>query len=446
MERRFDVFVIGTGSAGSSAAFACADAGLRVAICDNLPFGGTCALRGCDPKKVLVAAEESVDLFRRMKSLNVLSGEVQINWGALMEFKRTFTDPVPEDRERSYVARGITVFHGGARFIDVDQVDLGGEHITAPHFVIATGATPAHLGFPGEEHLLSSTDFLSLDELPKHIVFVGGGYISFEFAHICARAGTKASIVHRGKRPLEKFEASLVEKLVSATKSLGVDVVLNAAVSSVERSGPEFLVNTDGRKLIAGLVVHGAGRTPNIAGLDVGSADIAVSKKGITVNSYLQSTTNPRVYAAGDAADSSGPPLTPVADYTGSVVAQNILHGNGKKISFHAIPSIVFTTPALGTVGITQEYADAHGMKYTLNEGDSSQWYSNRRINAETAAYKVLVDRDSECVIGAHILGPGTEELINLFALAIQLGIKKAQIESAMLAYPTYGSDLSYML
>ncbi|HEV2262114.1 MAG TPA: NAD(P)/FAD-dependent oxidoreductase [Candidatus Rubrimentiphilum sp.] len=446
MSAQFDVFVIGTGSAGSAAAFACADAGLSVAICDNLPFGGTCALRGCDPKKVLVAAEETVDLFHRMRRTGVVAGSCAIDWPGLMRFKRSFTDPVPAGRERSYAESKIATFHGTAAFMSRESLRIGEEGIEAEHFVVATGAKPAQLGFPGEEHLLDSTGFLELETLPSRIVFVGGGYISFEFAHICARAGAKATIIHRGKRPLEKFDAELVGKLVDATTALGVDVILDTAVSSIERSDNEFTVTANGQHFTADLVVHGAGRRPAITDLDIQRAGIAATQKGITVNSYLQSTTNSRVYAAGDSANSSGAPLTPVADYTGSVVAANIIHGNSKTISFDGIPSIVFTMPALGAVGLTQEYADAHRVKYRISKGDSSRWYSSRRVNEKTAAYRVLSDEASQRILGAHVVGPGTEELINLFAAAMQFNATAPQIENTILAYPTYGSDISHMV
>lgn len=415
-------------------------------ICDALPFGGTCALRGCDPKKALVAAEETADLFRRMKDAGAVSGDVKVDWAGLMRFKRTFTEPVPQNREESYIKNGIAVFHGTARFSAQDQMRIAQEEITAANFVIATGAEPATLGFAGEEHLLTSTDFLSLETLPPHVAFVGGGYISFEFAQLCARAGIKATIVHRDKRPLEKFESSLVERLVEATRGLGVEVMLETPVLSVERSGSGFVLDASGRKLHADLVVHGAGRSPAVTDLDIERGTVDASKVGITVNEFLQSTTNPRVYAAGDAANTSGPPLTPVADYTGSIVAHNIVNGNSKTASFSGIPSIVFTSPSLGSVGMTQEFADKHGIKYRLNEGDSSQWYSNRRVNAKTAAYKILLEEGSQRVLGAHVMGPGTEELVNLFAFAMQFGVSATQLQGAMLAYPTYGSDISYMV
>ena len=444
--RTFDVFVIGTGSAGSSAAFACAEAGLKVGISDDLPFGGTCALRGCDPKKMLVAAEETVDLFNRMKSAGAVSGSVAIDWAGLMKFKRSFTDLLPSARERSYADAGIAAFHGHAEFAASDRLSIGDENISAAHFVIATGERPMDLQFSGDEHVIDSTHFLECETLPANIVFVGGGYISFEFAHICARAGSKATIFHRGKRPLEQFDVQLVGKLVEATETLGIDVLLEFAVSSVVRNADGFTVTAGDRTIETDLVVHGAGRMPAIGDLNLDAAGVDWNRKGVAVNDFLQSTSNPRVYAAGDAARTGGPPLTPVANYTGSIAAKNILKPNTRKAHFGNIPSIVFTTPSLGSVGLTQDRAEGQALAYRINEGDSSRWYSSRRVNEKTSAYRVLIDKESDRILGAHVLGPGTEELINLFALAMQSDLTATKIQNTMMAYPTYGSDMYYLV
>jgi len=446
VDAQFDVFIIGTGSAGSSVAFACAQEGLRVAISDNVPFGGTCALRGCDPKKVLVAAEETVDLFYRMQNAGAVRGSAAIDWAGLMKFKRSFTDPVPADRERAYSESKIATFHGAAAFKSPGSIRINEQEIEAEHFVVATGARPRPLSFPGAERLRDSTAFLELEALPKRVVFVGGGYISFEFAHVCARAGSKATIIHRGKRPLERFDEDLVRVLVDATKELGINVVLDAEVSELKPRSGGFVVTAGAERFEADLVFHGAGRIPALSELNLSVAGAPWTEDGVEVDEFLQSTRNPRVYAAGDAARSGGPPLTPIADYTGSIVAANILHPRSKKAAFSAIPSIVFTTPSLAAVGLTQEQADREQRSYKLHAGDSSTWYSARRVNAKTASYKVLVDKGSDKILGAHVLGPGTEELINLFAMAMQLQTSASDLGSVLFAYPTYSSDLSYML
>jgi glutathione reductase (NADPH) len=324
MTKNFDLIVIGTGAAGASAAFGCRSAGWNVAIVDSRPFGGTCALRGCDPKKVLVGATEVTERSRQMAGKGVSDG-VKIDWPALMRFKRTFTQPVPADREQQFSEAGIAVFHGRARFIDKTTIQVGDDTLIGRFVLIAAGASPAQLHIPGEEHLTTSDKFLELDVLPPRILFVGGGYISFEFAHVSARSGAQAQILHRGARPLEKFDPDMVARLVKATEELGVAVRLNTAVQRIEKSSGHFTthasVNEASQTFEADLVVHGAGRVPEIDDLNLETAGVEREKGGVTVNEYLQSVSNPAVYAAGDAAASRGPPLTPVARMEGEVVA-----------------------------------------------------------------------------------------------------------------------------
>ena len=200
-----DLIVLGTGAAAQTVAYTCRDAGWSVAVIDSRPFGGTCALRGCDPKKVLVGISELTDWSRRMQGKGVSAPGLSIVWPDLIRFKRTFTEPVPPRMEQSFAAVGITMLHGRARFVDRTTIRVGDDTVTGRHVVIATGARHAPLGIPGEEHLTTSTGFLDLDELPQRIVFVGGGYIAFEFTHVAARAGAQVHVLHRGARPLAKF-------------------------------------------------------------------------------------------------------------------------------------------------------------------------------------------------------------------------------------------------
>lgn len=186
MAQHFDLVVIGTGSAGSSAAYGAREAGWSVGMIDERPFGGTCALRGCDPKKVLVGAAELVDWAQRMTG-NGVRGDLHIDWHDLMRFKRSFTEPVPEDREKGFRDAGITTYHGRARFLDRTTLAVDGDVLEGRYVVVASGARPRRLNIPGEEHIITSDQFLELQELPKQVVFVGGGYIAFEFAHIAGR-------------------------------------------------------------------------------------------------------------------------------------------------------------------------------------------------------------------------------------------------------------------
>jgi glutathione reductase (NADPH) len=444
------MIVIGTGSAAQNVAYTCRASGWSVAVVDSRPFGGTCQLRGCDPKKVLVGVAELVDWSRRLQDKGISAPGLSIKWPDMMRFKRTFTDPVPEQTEHSFAEAGITVRHGRARFVDRTAVRVGDDTLVGHHVVIATGARHASLGIPGEEYLTTSTQFLELDNLPPRVVFVGGGYIAFEFAHIAARAGTGVQILHRGARPLNKFDPDLVSQLVQATRDLGVEVQLNTAVTAIERRGDHVLVHAQTgvqeHTIEADLVIHAAGRVPEIDDLELEQAGIARQKDGVSVNAYLQSVTNPAVYAAGDSVASGGFPLTPVAGMQGDIVARNLLEGNQHTPNYTGIPSVVFTTPPLARVGLDEEAAHARGLRFRTHHEDTSGWYSSRRVALPHTGFKVLVEEDTERLLGAHLLGLHAEEVINLFALAIRAGLRATDLKQMVYAYPTSASDVSYMV
>jgi glutathione reductase (NADPH) len=450
MAEAFDLVVIGTGSAGSAPAYRCRAAGWRVAVVDVLPYGGTCALRGCDPKKVLVGAAEAADWQRRMQGRGI-AGDTAIAWSDLMRFKRTFTDPVPAGREQAFAAAGIATYHGPARFLSPDRLSVDGALLEARHFVIAAGAKPRRLGIPGEEHVLTSTAFLELDRLPPRIAFVGAGYISFEFAHVVRRAGAEAVVIGRG-RPLRHFEPDLVARLVEHTRSLGIAVHLETAVTAVEPQGGGYRlgVRRQGRTdtVEADLVVHGGGRVPNTEGLDLAAAEVATAPDGgVRVNEFLQSVTNPRVYAAGDVTAAPGSlPLTPVAGYEGTIVAANLLNGNTRTPDYRGVPSVVFTVPPLAGVGLTEAEAREQRLDIRVKTQDTSRWYSNRRVAETCAMFKVVVEHETERVVGAHLLGPHADEVVNLFALAIRARLPARDLKHLLYAYPTSASDVPYMI
>ena len=450
MTTTVDVIVLGTGTAAQTVAYTCREAGWSVAVVDYHPFGGTCQLRGCDPKKVLVGVSELVDWSRRMQGNGISAPGLSLAWPDLIRFKRTFTDPVPESQEQSFEQAGITTRHGRAHFVDQTSVQVGEETLVGRHVVIATGARHAPLGIPGEEHLTTSTQFLELDELPRHIVFVGGGYIAFEFAHIAARAGAQVQVLHRGSRPLEKFDPDLVAMLVQASRELGIEVHVNKAVVAIERQGDHSLVHArtgaQEQTVEADLVVHAAGRVPEIDDLELEVAGVAREKGGVSVNNYLQSVSNPAVYAVGDAVASGGFPLTPVAGMQGGIVASNLLEGNRQTPNYTGIPSVVFTTPPLARVGLLEETARAQGLRFTTHHEDTSSWYSSRRVSLSHTGYKVLVEEGTDRILGAHLLGLHAEEVINLFALAIRAGLRASDLKTMVYAYPTSASDISYMV
>lgn len=451
MSKQFDVVVIGTGMAGSTAAEKCRDAGRRVAIVDSNPFGGTCALRGCDPKKVLVGAAEVIDAAARMRGKGVSGGPLRMDWAELMRFKRSFTDPVPAEREKSMAKAGIAAFHGRARFVSAQRLEIGGETLETDKVIVAAGARPAPLGVAGEELLTTSEQFLNLDALPERILFAGGGYISFELAHIAARTQARVTVLHQGSRPLAGFDPELVDQLVRWSRDIGIDMQLDTSVESIEKTSRGLAVRASckGQKRIfeTDMAVHGAGRVPDIADLGLEIARVEWDpRKGVKVNGYLQSASNPAVYAAGDAAASGGLPLTPIASYEGGIAADNLLNGNRTKARYAETPTVVFTTPPLAAVGLLESAAREQGLNFIVEHADTSGWYSSRRIGEVCSGYKVLIEKDSQRILGAHLLGAGSEEVINIFALAIRSGITAPELKQMIFSYPTRTSDIRYML
>ena len=307
MAKQYDLVVIGAGTAAMTAAMRVRAAGKQVAVVDFRPFGGTCALRGCDPKKMLIGGAEAVDHVRRMHDKGV-AGDVNVMWPALMAFKRTFTDPVPDKMQQRYQDKNIDTFHGKSRFTGATTLGVGDTILEAKHILLASGAEPAKLNIPGEEYLDDNEDFLALETLHGRIVCVGGGYIAAEFSHLAARAGAKVTVLQHGERILKEFDADLVGWLMASFSVLGIDVHTKTSVERIEKVGNGYRVfsSSEGKESMveADLVVHSAGRAPDYAALDLDAAGVDVQKGKIQLNEYLQSVSNPAVYAAGDAAKS----------------------------------------------------------------------------------------------------------------------------------------------
>ena len=445
---KFDLVIIGTGTAARSVAMRVRKAGWTVAVIDEKPFGGTCALRGCDPKKMLRAGAQVIDAARRMRP-NGIAGDVRIDWSELVAFKRTFTDPIPAKQEDAYRDAGIEIFHGTARFSGPNAIRVGETQLGGRHFLIASGASPVPLNLPGEEYLIDNERFMGMETLPRRIVLVGGGYIAAEFSHIAARAGAEVTILQRGNRMLGHFEPELVGWLMDAFDAAGIEVRTNTAVKGIEKRGDAFAVHTEGEgstgPIAADLVVHAAGRTPALDRLDLAVANVDTENGRLKLNGYLQSVSNPAVYAAGDAAQ-VGPPLTPVSSHDAKVVAANLIDGNHAKPDYRGVPSVAFTIPPIAAVGIGEEEAGNSGAQYRVKCERASGWFTALQAAEPVYGYKTLVEEETGRILGAHLVGPHADEVINLIGLAIRHGRTDADLKSTMFAYPTGASDIGSML
>lgn len=453
MTDTYDALVIGAGMAGVAAATKTASKGWRVGIVDALPYGGTCALRGCDPKKILRRGAEVVDAARLMAGNGIDSGGLSINWADLMKHKHGFTDPVSDSMEQDLKAHGVETLHGVAAFTGPTQVDVGGTSYGASKILIATGAVPRPLDFPGHEHVIDSSDFLNLEALPPRIVFVGGGFISFEFAHIAARAGSTPIILDRGERPLKSFDTNLVELLISRGADSGVEVRRRTSITAITKTTRGYTIHTDTagttgtpQTLQAGLIVHGAGRVAELSRLNLEAGEVDYGDHGVEVAGHLQSLTNPAVYAAGDAANTAGLPLTPVAVIEAKVAASNMLKSATTVPDYAATPTTVFTVPELVRIGMLEHEAHDSSLNIDVRYTDTRGWYSNYRIGETAGATKILIDRNTDLIVGAHLFGHGYAELANTISLAMKHGLTTRQLRSTIAVYPSTGSDLSSML
>lgn len=450
MENEYDIIIIGTGTAGRTLAGRAKSSGLKFAIIDSREYGGTCPLRGCDPKKVLAGVSEATDWNNRLIGKGAGTEEpLVVYWPSLIEFKRTFTEGYPREAEKMFADMGIDTYRGRAYFENENTVLVGKDKLKGKYIFLATGSKPRKLNIPGEEYMTTSEEFMEIEKFPGKIIFVGGGYISLEFAHIARRVGSEVLILHRSEKLLGGFDSDLVNMLVKASEAAGIRILTNRPVVAVEKGNNGFLVSAEYKTethseiqtFNADMVVNGAGRIPDFEDLRLENAGVETGKKGIIVDKRMR-TSNPRVYAGGDCT-AEGMQLTPIATLQGEVAAANILDGNGAEADYTGIPSAVFTIPVLASVGISEAKDNS---KYRVIFHDRSKWNTTRRAGLEFAASKVIIDETKDRIAGAHILGPNAEEAINIFAMAMRLGLRASDIREMVFTYPTVCSDIRYML
>lgn len=446
----YDVVVVGSGSGGQTAAYTLCEYGLKVAVVENSPTpGGVCALAGCQAKKYFYEATETVARSRHLIGKGISQPAVA-DWAAVRAQKNAFTDPIPAGTRAGLKGAGIDFIEGTAMFKDPETLSVGPQTLQARFFVLATGARPMPLPFPGADQLATSTEFLERDHLPPRVVFVGGGFISFEFAHFAARLGPAASttILEVAPRPLGPFDSEMVAALVEASQAEGIAVHANVKINAVEKSGAGWVVRTGGADFEADLVVHGAGRVAAVDDLNLKAGDVAFTRRGIAVDAEMRSS-NPRVFAVGDCAATLQ--LARVADYEGYVAAKNILAavegGKGARIDHRSVPTTLFTYPQYAMVGATEDALQAEGVRYYKNSDQKIGWPTYKRVGLSHAAFKILVDADNH-LLGAHILSDNATGLINTFKQAMLDGRTMEELfwDNVMSPYPSRESDIIYML
>ncbi|WP_144559698.1 dihydrolipoyl dehydrogenase family protein [Shouchella miscanthi] len=445
MAESYDVIIIGSGPAAMAAAFPLAEATKRVAVIEGNRFGGTCPNFGCDPKKLLYTRSEAAWQAGKLRGTGI-DGTTSFKWEDAMKEKNNYTDSVYKEIEQTMKQANIDTYHGYASFINEETVQIDTFTLSAQTFIIATGLKPSSLPFKGAETLLTNEEFLNLPSLPRSIAFIGGGYISFEFAHLAARAGTNVHIIDSGDRGLKAFDRDHVQALIEQSEAIGITFHWNEEISSIESSDYEVTIRTDKQTLTVDKAVHGAGRTPNIKKLNLEAANVDYDGTGIHVDGTLQSVSNPRVYAAGDVTATHSLPLTPLSSQEGSVVVHNILEEQKKTLHQGAMPSIVFTIPKLAKVGKTKKQLDQEGIAYYVKNTSMTDWLTYSMIKEDQALAKVYVCKKTGKILGADFLTVYADQWINLFSLAIQLELTTEQLTSVHYTYPSVLGDSGNVL
>lgn len=445
--KHYDVFVIGSGIAGQTVAKTCIKNGLKVAIADKREYGGTCALRGCDPKKVLMQFAYLMQQTKQLKA-NGITKMPKIDWKTVQEFKSTFTQPVPKHTESDLNNLGIDLYHQSPKFISKTEIFVEGKKVSADNFIIATGLVPRKLDFRGSDFLKNSDDILNLKKIPKSAIFLGSGYVGMEFAYMLSTMGCKVTIIDTGERPLTQFDEFLVEKLTDSMKNSGVNFIFNSIPTQIEKLKKNYKVTYKHEGAIetvkARAVFNTAGRVPAIEPLNLEKANIKHDKSGITVNDFLQSVSNKNVYACGDVSNKSVP-LTPLSGLQGYIVGENIVNGNTKEFQNPLVPSVVFTYPNLASVGYTEEEAKSRYKTIKIFQGDATNWYNAKKENLNVYAYKIIVNERTQKIVGAHLLSPLACETINLFTMAINNQLTVYDIKKMTFTYPSYANDIKSM-
>lgn len=450
MTNQYDAIILGAGNAGLAAARALADAGKHLAIVESRDFGGTCPNRGCTPKKILVAAASAMDALSHAPAHAIRIGgpdpdRIQLDWKQLIERKDELIGGIPAALERVAEQRG-DVYREPAAFAGPNAVRVGDRVLEAGNIVIATGSRPRVPAIPGASQLATSDDLLSMTELPESVVFLGGGVIAFEFAHVLRRAGARVTILEALPRLLPGFDKDAVAVLVAATEKLGIDIRTGVAATGITAVPGGFAVDESGTELARGaLVVNGTGRVANVEHLDLEAGSVRHSNGVIAVDGFLRSESNHSVWVCGDALPAS-PQLSPLATQEGTVVGRNIVDGPQHQPDHSVVPRSVFSIPTLSTVGLTEEQAVAGHPHAYASVNDMSGWLSARTYAEPVAWAKTIIDAATDQVLGAHIVGHRGEELIHLFALAIKHGIAASELAAGPFAFPTHTSDAKNLL
>jgi glutathione reductase (NADPH) len=442
----YDLFVIGGGSGGVRAARIAAGHGAKVAIAEEYRFGGTCVIRGCVPKKLLVYASRFRDDFEDAAGFGWTVPEPSFDWPALIAAKDAEITRL-EGLYRSGLERaGVTVIKARAELADAHTLTLqpAGRKVTARIVLVATGGRPVIPDVPGAGHAITSNEAFHLEELPKSIMIVGGGYIAVEFACIFSGLGVEVTLLYRGAKILRGFDEELRDSLTEELFKRRIDVVCNAEIATIDKGWMHTTVTLkDGSKVETGKVMYATGRAPNTRGLGLEAAGVKLGKRGeIAVDAYSRSSVE-HIYAVGDVTDRVN--LTPVAIREGHAFADTVFGNRPTAVDHELVPTAVFSTPEIGTVGLTEDAARARYPKLDVYKARFRPLRHTLSGRDERMLMKLLVDGETGRVAGCHVLGPDAAEIVQMAAIAMRMGATKADFDATVALHPSAAEELVTM-
>jgi len=441
----YDLFVIGAGSGGVRAARMSAGFGARVGICEDMRVGGTCVMRGCVPKKLLVYGAHFHEEIEDASAYgwDVDAASVSVNWPHLIAKKNAELQRLEGVYHSILMDAGVVLIDGRGKLVDAHTVEIGGKTVTADKILIATGGWPTMPDIPGIEHVITSNEALDLKELPKRMIVVGGGYIAVEFAGVFNGAGVEVTEIIRATNILRGFDEDVRNHLRAEMEKKGIAIRSETVVDSIEKTSEGYRVTVNGGKIIeTDLVMYATGRSPKTDNLGLEKVGVETDRaRAIIVDDHYRTSVE-NIYALGDVTNRVN--LTPVALAEGMALANALFNNTPRDVDYDFIPSAVFSHPPIGTVGLTEEQARETGpvdvylstfkpMKHTLSGRD------------EKALMKLIVEQKTDRVIGLHMVGPDTPEIAQGFAVAMKAGATKAHFDATVGIHPTAAEELVTM-
>jgi len=442
-----DLFVIGAGSGGVRAARIAAGHGAKVMIAEEFRVGGTCVIRGCIPKKLMVYASRFVDDFEDAAGFGWSVPQPTFDWTKLVSSKEGEISRLSKIYRMNLEKAGVSIVESRAEVLGPNKVKLlsDGREITARYILVATGGTPALTPpVPGVEYSITSNEVFDLPALPKHMVIVGGGYIAVEFASVFARLGTKVMLLVRSENVLRGFDEDMRHAVHEALTHAGVDMKIVTMLTRIEKTEKGLCVTlTDGSVVETDHVMLATGRHPHTKGLGLETAGVKLDHEGAVIVDHFSKSNVDSIYAVGDVTNRVA--LTPVAIREGHAFADNVFNGKEILVDYANIATAVFTTPELGTVGLTEEQAREQFDCVDIYQASFRPLKATLSGRAEKVVMKIVVDMHSDRVLGVHVFGDHAGEMAQLLGIAVKAGVTKADFDATMAVHPTSAEELVTM-